>query len=280
MPAALLKDPKHRPVRTAPNGLWRVTGAVVLTHVGVAWAIGSSALTPMLPTATKEQVIMASVVMIMPPTPNAQTQTAPPKALHQPKSRPKPQHNLPPNLPPNPPSDWLSDWPTKPQIVSPVSPTIHPSPSRLKEADSTLRTLDAPRQAASQSPVLPMSEAVLLTALTDPVAAGHPSFGATAAVSATAKVVQPSSTADYLNNPPPLYPRVSKRLGEQGTVDIGVLINAEGRAEKTEIRTSSGYPRLDNTALSAVQAWRFVPGQRNGVAEAMWFTVPIRFVLD
>ncbi len=100
-----------------------------------------------------------------------------------------------------------------------------------------------------------------------------------APVTATALVL-PSSDADYLNNPPPAYPRVSRRMGEQGTVLLRVFINAEGRAEKVEIRTSSGYTRLDEAALETVQRWRYVPGKRAGQAEAMWFNVPIRFVLD
>jgi protein TonB len=93
-------------------------------------------------------------------------------------------------------------------------------------------------------------------------------------------VVLPSSDADYLNNPAPAYPRSSRRLGEQGTVVLRVFINTEGRAEKAEIRTSSGYARLDETALETVQRWRYVPGKRAGVIEAMWFNIPIRFVLD
>lgn len=93
-------------------------------------------------------------------------------------------------------------------------------------------------------------------------------------------VVLPSNDADYLQNPPPAYPRMSRRLGEQGTVVLNVLINTEGRAEKAELQTSSGYPRLDEAALAAIVRWRFVPGRRNGVAQAMWFKVPLRFVLD
>ncbi len=69
-------------------------------------------------------------------------------------------------------------------------------------------------------------------------------------------------------------------MGEQGSVLVRVFINAEGRAEKVEIRTSSGYARLDEAALETVQRWRYVPGQRAGQPEAMWFNVPIRFVLD
>ena len=69
-------------------------------------------------------------------------------------------------------------------------------------------------------------------------------------------------------------------MGEQGTVLVRAFINTEGRAEKVEIRTSSGYSRLDDAALVTVQRWRYVPGKRAGVAEAMWFNVPIRFLLD
>jgi protein TonB len=29
-----------------------------------------------------------------------------------------------------------------------------------------------------------------------------------------------------------------------------------------------------------VLRWRYVPGKRAGVAEAMWFNVPINFVLE
>lgn len=93
-------------------------------------------------------------------------------------------------------------------------------------------------------------------------------------------MVLPSTNADYLRNPPPVYPPVSKRLGEQGRVVLRVLINTEGRAEKAEIRESSGYERLDQAALKTVLQWRYVPGKRGGVPETMWFNVPINFVLE
>ena len=55
----------------------------------------------------------------------------------------------------------------------------------------------------------------------------------------------PPSAANYLKNPPPLYPRMSKRLGEQGVVIVRALIGVNGQAEKAEIYKSSGYERLD-----------------------------------
>jgi protein TonB len=73
---------------------------------------------------------------------------------------------------------------------------------------------------------------------------------------------------------------LSKRLGEQGKVILRVLIEVDGTAKQAEIRTSSGYDRLDQTALQTVLSWKYVPGKVNGEAKAMWFNVPIHFVLE
>lgn len=150
-----------------------------------------------------------------------------------------------------------------PQGVSPPQPQPQPSPVAATAAPSEI----APVVAASQpSPA------------TAPPAAGKQRPHA--AQTATATVALPSSDAEDLHNPPPSYPRMSRRLGEQGTVVIRVFINVEGRADQAELRASSGYSRLDEAALQTVKRWRYVPGQRAGVPEAMWFSVPIRFVLD
>ena len=90
----------------------------------------------------------------------------------------------------------------------------------------------------------------------------------------------PSSDADYLNNPKPSYPAMSRRLGEQGNVVVNTLIGADGVPQKAEILRSSGFERLDRAALETALKWRYLPGKRAGVAEAMWFKVPLRFVLD
>lgn len=103
---------------------------------------------------------------------------------------------------------------------------------------------------------------------------------APAAPPAPPKVVLPSTDADYLQNPKPVYPAMSKRLNEQGKVQVRVLIGEDGRPQKAELRQSSGFDRLDNAALNTVMQWRYVPGKRGGVPEAMWYLVPINFVLE
>jgi protein TonB len=69
-------------------------------------------------------------------------------------------------------------------------------------------------------------------------------------------------------------------LGEQGKVVIRVLIDKDGKPQQGEIGQSSGYTRLDQAALHAVMAWRYVPGRRDGTAQDMWFNVPIHFALQ
>ena len=64
--------------------------------------------------------------------------------------------------------------------------------------------------------------------------------------------------------------------------ELGVkdLIGVDGNAQQAELRQSSGFDRLDQAALETVRKWRYVPGKRGGVPEAMWFNVPIIFVLE
>jgi periplasmic protein TonB len=97
---------------------------------------------------------------------------------------------------------------------------------------------------------------------------------------APAKVELPRSDADYLNNPLPPYPPVSKRLGEQGRVVMRVYVGEDGAPQKAEMRTSSGFDRLDAAAAATVMRWRFKPGTRGGMPEAMWVNVPMDFKLD
>ena len=97
---------------------------------------------------------------------------------------------------------------------------------------------------------------------------------------AQADIQLPLSDADYLHNPRPLYPSTSQRFNEQGRTTVRVLIGANGLAERAEIAKSSGYKRLDDAAINTVMRWRYVPGKRGGVAEAMWFDVPINWTLN
>lgn len=91
------------------------------------------------------------------------------------------------------------------------------------------------------------------------------------------RVELPTSDADYLHNPKPAFPPMSKRLGEQGLVIVRAWIGVDGVAQQAEISQSSGFDRLDQAGLATARRWRYVPGKRAGVPEAMWATIPIKF---
>lgn len=90
----------------------------------------------------------------------------------------------------------------------------------------------------------------------------------------------PRFDADYLNNPAPGYPALSRRLREQGVVLLRVYVLPSGSPEQVELKQSSGSARLDESALTAVRKWRFTPAQSAGRAVAAWVVVPIAFSLS
>jgi protein TonB len=94
-----------------------------------------------------------------------------------------------------------------------------------------------------------------------------------------AAMTQARFDADYLQNPAPAYPAVSRRLGEEGRVLLRVHVDASGRPIQIEVKSSSGSPRLDQSALDAVARWKFIPARRGDDAVAAWVQVPIVFNL-
>ncbi len=73
---------------------------------------------------------------------------------------------------------------------------------------------------------------------------------------------------------------MSKRLGEQGTVVLRGLVRHDGTAGTVEVKSSSGFPRLDESAINAVKTWRFNPATVDGKAVDEWYQVPIPFKLN
>jgi len=103
---------------------------------------------------------------------------------------------------------------------------------------------------------------------------------AAAAAPPSPPVVPPRFNADYLHNPAPTYPLLSRRMGEQGKVVLRVLVTAAGLPERVELAATSGSARLDGAALETVQRWRFVPARQGDRPVAAWVLVPISFVLE
>jgi periplasmic protein TonB len=124
------------------------------------------------------------------------------------------------------------------------------------------------KPAAAQRPVQPAPQSKsVVVAEPAPSAAIAPLLTETDSNAAVAVPVSaPVLNATAYYNAPPLYPRLSRKLREQGTVVLQLTVLASGKVADVTVQQSSGYPRLDQAALSAVQHWRYQPAQRAGEA--------------
>lgn len=86
--------------------------------------------------------------------------------------------------------------------------------------------------------------------------------------------------ADYLQNPAPVYPALSRQRHEEGKVLLLVRVTAKGEAEQVQVKLSSGFARLDQAALNTVRQWHFVPARQGEKSIAASVVVPVIFHLN
>ena len=87
------------------------------------------------------------------------------------------------------------------------------------------------------------------------------------------------SVVEYVREPQPRYPPLSRRLREQGLVVLRVVIDEQGRACEVDVETSSGHARLDAAAREAVLQAAFRPYVEDGMPRRAQVLVPIEFAL-
>ena len=81
------------------------------------------------------------------------------------------------------------------------------------------------------------------------------------------------------NNPRPEYPRAAREAGWEGTTVLQVLVLPDGTAGSVTLHKTSGYAVLDEAALTAVKAWRFIPAMDGNSPIKSMVRLPIRFDL-
>ena len=279
---------------------WAIVSSVVALHLLALWALHQGLLRrvaevvvpAMLVSTTQPPPEVKPTPKPEPPPPEVkppppkpeppppEVKPPPPKQEPPPEVKPPPKQEPPPkpvSTPVPPPAAPPQTAPAAPEVLAtpkaaPAAPAVvttptpapPPAPAVAPPAPAVALPVPAPVAVAPSAPAPPPAPA--------PVPAPVPA-------PAAAKVELPSSKADYLHNPTPDYPRMSVRLGEQGQVVVKVLIGTDGVPQKVELHTSSGFARLDKSALDAAMRWRYVPGKRGGVAETMWYQVPITFNL-
>lgn len=154
----------------------------------------------------------------------------------------------------------------KPDFVIPKK-TSKPKPVHRKVAPAAAQTTAAPASSGPASGSEAPSNGAPGGGVANGPAAGAGSGGPSRAV------------PDYLVNPPPPYPPLSRRRGEQGVVLVNVAIDESGKVADLSVKQSSGFTRLDEAAVTAIKRWKFKPAMVAGIRVADRVDVPIRFTL-
>ena len=79
----------------------------------------------------------------------------------------------------------------------------------------------------------------------------------------------------------PSYSARMIREGTQGTIDLEVYVQPNGRVADARVVKSTGFEELDRAALAeAKRNWRLLPAKRDGVAIAQWHRLRVTFKLN
>ncbi|MCG2655874.1 MAG: energy transducer TonB [Hydrogenophaga sp.] len=168
--------------------------------------------------------------------------------------------------------------------VTPTQPPPQPQPAPVPKRV----TPPVPRPATQPVAIAdPTPSPTAATGITEPQPRDPPQSATAAAEPsppaplASSKIEPASSDAAHLNNPKAPYPKLSIRLNEQGLVLLRIRVEADGKPSQVVVARSSGYDRLDQSALDTVRRlWRFVPRKENGIPVPSWIDAPIRFELN
>ncbi len=160
--------------------------------------------------------------------------------------------------------------PAPPSIQLAVAPTLPPPAITLPVTILSIATL--PSAIGAPAPAAP--------------AADKPA-PATAFVAAAAPLAPPApagprtitSGVEYLQAPQPVYPPLSKRMGEQGKVVLRILVNEKGLPDQVLVQASSGFARLDEAGRQAALRALFKPHLEDGRPVAVFVIVPLNFQL-
>ena len=180
--------------------------------------------------------------------------------------------------------------PALPKAVEPVKPPVQPKKPPVKKTVKK-KTPMLRKQAKLPKPVA-VSDAMLpAPSLTESFEDAAETSHAAAPVVNTAKAAKQSQShaepyseanfsANYGTNPKPKYPAIARSRGWQGKVLLRVKVTADGLSEAVTVHQSSGHDALDESAVAAVEKWKFIPAKRGNTAVACTVIVPIIFTLN
>jgi protein TonB len=78
----------------------------------------------------------------------------------------------------------------------------------------------------------------------------------------------------------PEYPSASKRLEEEGTVQLKFLVGADGKVIESAVEKSSGFRRLDEAARAGLSKCQFKPATVDGKPQQRWASMKYTWRLE
>jgi protein TonB len=78
----------------------------------------------------------------------------------------------------------------------------------------------------------------------------------------------------------PEYPSASKRLEEEGTVQLKFLVGVDGKVIESLIEKTSGFRRLDEAARAGLAKCLFKPGTVDGKPQQSWASMRYTWHLE
>ncbi|MBP6861947.1 MAG: energy transducer TonB [Neisseriaceae bacterium] len=245
------------------NRFYLTLSGVTLAHVLLFWAVHNMTNQPITvpPSLDSLNFVLMSSNSI--DAERAEASSTPQEAA--PKPRPQvtePEKKIEPKIKPVVKNDAKPD-------LKPVEKTPEPKPKDpVPQEQPTAQPANT--QTASNSSSNSQS--------TNANASGS-SSGSSNSSSNQGSVTQPTHIGGHLNNPQPPYPPQSEEAEEEGSVGLRVRVEANGRASDVQLAKSSGYPRLDRSALRTVRGWRFTPATRGGEPIPYNYTFSVQFKL-
>lgn len=152
----------------------------------------------------------------------------------------------------------------------PPQPQPKPTPKQppLKQKAPKQKTPPPVAKAAAAAPAPAVSQPVTRRA------------SASSPKTAETNTQLPSADAAGLNNKAPVYPMLSRKRKEQGTVWLLLLVSKNGLVTELKLKKTSGFDRLDQAALQAVKKWKFQPARKQGQPIDYWYELPLKFSLQ
>jgi TonB family protein len=176
---------------------------------------------------------------------------------------------------------------TPPPSVQPDTAAADPKPEVTEPSKDERRTVDAPaatdRRAGRSATTAadsrrPSARGTAAVADPPPVKPAEPAPSQPAeAPPATLRAGVETSVPQRTHYVPPAYPADARAAGIEGTVNVELTINTDGRVSDAHVVRS--IPALDAAALAAVRQWEFKPPRNGNTPVKLLYTVQVPFDL-